>query len=316
MDTFPFRSNFVELDHVKKLLPRLAKMHKQITTYTEPTEYHNRTKLHPGYLKFKTSSTDPGKFYTLSLKPNMYLAYSLLSDYFQEYIRIQAHRSDDISPLEYWEKNGNKIIAETDSLIVQRDLVRQHVKECTQFHPEIMTSMIKFFHAKKILDFCAGWGDRLAACISMDHVVQKYTGIDANRSLFKGYDRMIKEYLPKHSRHKYEMIEGDCIEVLPTLRETYDFVFTCPPYFDKEFYTDGRTNDDEQSIVKYTENWVKDFLINAIGLAYSLVAKNGHVIIAISGFEQELISQISYLMEYRGLIKCADMSLMVWCRRL
>jgi len=316
MDTFPFRRDFVTLDHVKSLLQKLSQTHKQIITHKEPTEYHIRTNLHGSHLKFKTYRTDPGKFYTLSLQSNMYLSYGLLSDFFQEHVRICARRNDDISPLEYWEKNVEKITKEIESKVEQRDFIRQNVKECTQFHPEIMTAMIKFFHAKKILDFCAGWGDRLAACISMDDVIQKYTGIDANWSLFKGYEQMIKEYLPKHSRHKYEMIQGDCIDILPKLNDMYDFIFTCPPYFDKEFYTDGKTDNDEQSILKYTENWLKDFLINAIGLAYSLLAKNGHIIIAISGFEQELVSQVSYLMEYRGVIKCADLSLLVWCRRM
>jgi len=313
MDTFPFRNRFTDIDDIKLLLGKLKDTHTCMNISQVPTEYHNRTMSNVDKTKYKTHSKDSGKFYSLPLMPNTYLTYGLLSDYFQEHLRIQAKRNDDISPLEYWEQNKDTICAQTDSVVEQRDLVRKNVKECTQFHPGILVGIIKLFHAKKILDFCSGWGDRLAACISMDEYVQKYTGIDVNKSLFNGYEKMIKNYLPKHSRHKYEMIRGDCIEVLPKISDMYDLVFTCPPYFDKEIY---EAENKDQSIQKYTENWIKDFLVSAIGLAYSLLKKDGHIVIAISGFEEILIEKLAFLADYRGIIKCADLSLMVWCKTI
>jgi DNA modification methylase len=276
----------------------------------EPSEYHKRTNLAAKDLFFRTSKNDNSKQYVnLELTPNMYLAYGLLSDYFQEPVRMKARRRDDISPRRYWFYNEEKIKAQTSNPVEQRDLIRQGVKECTQFNPEIMIGLIKLFHMKKVLDFCAGWGDRLAGCIALDHRIQKYTGIDANKELFNGYKKMIKQYLPKHSRSKYEMICGDAVDVLPTINDMYDAVITCPPYFDKEIYN----HDESQSIYKYPENWVKDFLVNAMGLAFGLLKDGGHMIICISGFEQEVLDKVDF-MAYRGLIKCGDMSLMVWCK--
>ena len=36
------------------------------------------------------------------------------------------------------------------------------------------------------------------------------------------------------------MIEGDSNQILDTIDNSYDFIFSCPPYFDLEKYDDDR----------------------------------------------------------------------------
>ena len=48
--------------------------------------------------------------------------------------------------------------------------------------------MYKKYNAKKVLDFTAGWGSRMTAALAADI---DYIGIDSNKSLKKGYNKII-----------------------------------------------------------------------------------------------------------------------------
>lgn len=39
-------------------------------------------------------------------------------------------------------------------------------KECTQFKPSLVVAVIQYFRATRVLDFSAGWGDRLTGAIA------------------------------------------------------------------------------------------------------------------------------------------------------
>ena len=49
--------------------------------------------------------------------------------------------------------------------------------------------MYRKYNAKKVLDFTAGWGSRMTAALAADI---DYIGIDSNKSLKKGYNKIIK----------------------------------------------------------------------------------------------------------------------------
>jgi len=61
---------------------------------------------------------------------------------------------------------------------------------CSSFDPAIALHIFRKFESKRILDFCAGWGDRLIAAIAHN---ASYTGIDINGDLFKGYKDCIDQ---------------------------------------------------------------------------------------------------------------------------
>ena len=85
--------------------------------------------------------------------------------------------------------------------------------------------------AKKVLDFTAGWGARLIAAMALDI---DYTGIDANKALKPGYDKIIKTLSP-YSKSKVKMIFKKA-ETVDISKLKYDFVFTSPPYEYLEVY--------------------------------------------------------------------------------
>lgn len=84
--------------------------------------------------------------------------------------------------------------------------------------------------AKNILDFSAGWGGRLVGAMVIPNTT--YIGIDTNKDLKSGYDKMIKE-LGVGDRAR--MIYQDSAKV-DYSKLNYDFVLTSPPYFTLEKY--------------------------------------------------------------------------------
>jgi len=196
---------------------------------------------------------------------------SKLSDYFQEQNRIMARRKDqEKSPFEIWEENKH----------LEREDIRLNTKECTTFCCTISRCLIKELKSKKILDFCSGWGDRLIGAMTCDDRIKYYCGIDPNKKLHKGYSNMKKSFLEKGLHKKYEMIEGCAEDIIPTLKKTFDLIFTSPPYFDLEIYSDDKS----QSINKYPkfEDWYNKFLVNSIKLSITKLEKYGYIAININ----------------------------------
>jgi hypothetical protein len=100
------------------------------------------------------------------------------------------------------------------------------------FKPSVAKWIYCKLGAKNILDFSAGWGGRLVGAMVLPDT--KYIGIDTNKDLKKGYDKMIKE-LGVGGRVK--MIYTDSAKV-DYSKLNYDTVFTSPPYFTLEKYED------------------------------------------------------------------------------
>jgi hypothetical protein len=100
------------------------------------------------------------------------------------------------------------------------------------FKPSVAKWIYCKLGAKKILDFSAGWGGRLVGAMVLPDT--KYIGIDTNRDLKKGYDKMIAEL---GVRDRVKMIYGDSAKV-DYSKLDYDTVFTSPPYFTLEKYED------------------------------------------------------------------------------
>ena len=91
--------------------------------------------------------------------------------------------------------------------------------------------MYRKYNAKKVLDFTAGWGSRMTAALAADI---DYIGIDSNKSLKKGYNKIIKA-TKKHTKSKVKLFFQPA-ETVNYSKLDYDFVFTSPPYEYLELY--------------------------------------------------------------------------------
>lgn len=233
---------------------------------------------------------------------NDYLDYNIMSDYFQEECRIRCKRFDaTMSPLDFWSNQSNKdLIVRTAikkygkiNAYSCRETLYELSNECTSFRPTVMVSLIQLFDATTILDFSAGWGDRLLGAMSQDSKIEYYCGVDPNTCLHPNYDKMMDFF--KKDRSKYNMIISPFQTAIIPDRE-YDMVCTSPPYFTLECYTDECTQS-VSSCDNNVDKWLNDFLFFSIKKAWSHLKNNGHLIIIINDmkhikFVEEMIKFI------------------------
>jgi len=96
--------------------------------------------------------------------------------------------------------------------------------------------MYKWFcpEGGKILDPFAGGSVRgIVAGYSGFH----YTGIDLSKQQIEANRAQAKEIL-KEEENKVNWIEGDSADVKEIAEGKYDFIFSCPPYYNLEIYSD------------------------------------------------------------------------------
>jgi hypothetical protein len=156
-------------------------------------------------------------------------------------------------------------------------------KKCSYFFVNIAYGFYKYFEAKSVLDISSGWGDRLIAACVADI---KYYGADPNSCNTVHYNQMI-ELLGDKAKQKVVLSGFENLEIT----ETYDLIFSSPPYFELEKYS----NDVDQSHLKYNteKSWIHDFLYVVIKKAWKYLNNGGHMCL--------------YMNDYFNLIYCEDM---------
>lgn len=121
----------------------------------------------------------------------------------------------------------------------------------------------------RVLDPCAGWGDRLTGAFCSG-VVGEYVGVDPNSQLFAGYGEIKRLFAPLSSATmKATMVMQGFETVAPLLADaSFDVVFTSPPFFDYEVYS--------QQNPTYVD-WEAEFYEPLVSHALRLVHASGVV---------------------------------------
>ena len=117
------------------------------------------------------------------------------------------------------------------------------VAGCNIFRAHLAADLFALLGATRVLDPCAGWGDRLIGALAVP-AVRRYLGCDPNPALRLPHAHMARELAPLRA----DAGEGGAYEVLPLPFEDaplpaqpdFDCVLTSPPYFDLELYEDER----------------------------------------------------------------------------
>lgn len=133
-----------------------------------------------------------------------------------------------------------------------------------------------------LLDFCAGYGGRLLAAASLK---TRYVGIDAARAQCVGLRRM-NAFLNAGA----EIVHGCAEEVLPGFeRGRFDVVFSSPPYFRLERYSDERS----QSFRRYPEyrKWITGFLEPVIQQSFTVLRRGGYLALNVSNTQHYEIAE-------------------------
>ena len=143
-----------------------------------------------------------------------------------------------------------------------------------QFKPTLAKAMYNFFGAKKVLDFSMGWGDRLVGFLASD--AQSYIGIDPNTKLHEPY-KQIEAYCNTDKETRFICAPAEDADLSDV---KVDFVFTSPPYFDTEKYS----QEDTQSWKRYpkTDDWLNGFLYPTLKKCWDVLEEGGRICVNIS----------------------------------
>lgn len=208
------------------------------------------------------------------------------SNYFHQSARWQSASKSHASPFEVWsnDRMRRRLMHALFTLKVQkvdvailRSILQLHSYIAQQFPPAQAKAIYDYFGARRVLDFCAGWGDRFAAfnaCAS----TRFYLGIDPNVSLLDGYQRQVECY---GTGKGYRIIPKAAEDVdLGEYANSFDLCFTSPPYFSAEHYSD----DSAQSFKRYAtpDAWLREFLFAALKRAFDALKPGGHMVVNIA----------------------------------
>jgi hypothetical protein len=149
----------------------------------------------------------------------------------------------------------------------------------SQFRPAAAKAIYQHFNSKRVLDFSAGWGDRLCAFHSCPQT-EFYFGVDPSDRVHSNYQRQNEFY---KTGKEVSLVKG-CAEDVEIPENTFDTVFTSPPYFNIERYTGTFSEDSTQSWKRYKklEVWLEKFLFRTIEKSWKALKSGGVLAVNIS----------------------------------
>lgn len=163
----------------------------------------------------------------------------------------------------------------------------------TTFMPAYAKAIIAHFGARRVLDPCAGWGDRLAGALALRQQQEEagaadplttYVCFDPNRALRRGHRQIAELFGAKlQSDDGTSMLfdNGFAVHAMPfeegapdlLSNDSFDLVFTSPPFFDLEVYSSSNP--------QYGSDWLGRFYRPLMVQSARCVEPGGHVCIHI-----------------------------------
>lgn len=161
---------------------------------------------------------------------------------------------------------------------------RNNIRSClrmrrylpSQFKASVAKYLYESFDAKRVLDPSAGWGDRLSGFLG-SKCTTEYVGIDPNSLLHPCYKKQFEFYSQRVSGKTATFIHSPAEDAdLSEYKEYFDLVFTSPPYFDAERYS----QEDTQSFARYptVESWLNNFMFPTLRKSWESLRVGGVLI--------------------------------------
>lgn len=177
---------------------------------------------------------------------------SALVDFFSEPARMLAVRKDEgAPPLELWRNEDVARFVVEKALRKYGDLTDFSLRHglygkvagCNLFKCHLASAIYTFLGGTRILDPCAGWGDRLLGAMGTP-AVKRYLAFDPNPALVPCHQGMIATLKPLATEGADYQVSPVPFEegVIPAAdgKPAFDLVMTSPPYFTLELYEDER----------------------------------------------------------------------------
>lgn len=266
-----------------------------------------------------------GQFTKLVVSDDAYDEVNKLVDYFSYKPRMQCKRKGLQSPEEYFEQNKQKV-NENAIRLQQRNLYKNlpleywiieslydlaRKNECSTFKISLTKFIYTFFRTQYALDPSAGWGDRALGAASAG--VPVYIGVDPSTKMADVYPKII-EFIKSKGLQSYAIYSMSFLDVnYPP--ETFDTVFTSPPFYDYEVYDVQEA--EKQSIFgsPSIQQWLDTFMFPYLEKAWSFLKISGILALYITDipgtqYMTNIYTYITDLLqgEYNGVFAVVDKS--------
>lgn len=148
--------------------------------------------------------------------------------------------------------NRFKYIGKLPDELTNREILRGlnisgMVRAYSHFDNSGMVEFLQDYDIKSLYDPCAGWGERMLTCMVSG---VEYAGTDINRASVDAHMLLLDKYREYAFGNAYVAL-GDSAERDMT-SGTHEAVFTCPPYGDREIYTElGAENLDPDAFLDW-----------------------------------------------------------------
>lgn len=283
---FPYKREFIDPEELWKNAVSLDLVRVEVITL--PKDMNSWRSIPRGFeWKFQ------GETVAFVTTEPCYSMVNKLVDYFSEEARMHASRKDRMSPYDYYMTHYPEILTQAqqyqsvartkgDDRPLKhwlREAVYLNGKglECTTFKIAVTKALFRYFGSKVVLDPSAGWGDRCLGAAAAGVTI--YHGVDPNPRLRKAYDEMIGFIHAHNPELQYSIVSEDFLKVELT-PGSYDTIFTSPPFFDFEIYSD----DPKQSVHGRgtIDKWTNEFFYPYLRKAWDALATGGYFIIYMS----------------------------------
>ena len=249
-----------------------------------------------------------GRCVYICMKSNSYPRCNMLTDYYTEEIRMKAHVNGHKSPYEVWnnDKQRDKIIdmvkksGKKPTAKNLREGIYKTVPECSNFKITTAQEMYLFFEAKVVFDPFGGWGDRMIGAAAAG--VQQYCCTDINQDLIVGYNKManmLREHSKTQIGYRFMPIERYSVNEFKSDfgSEAPDCIFTSPPFFNYEIYSDnGKSGSGQESYNKWRDTW----FYPVIDRVWGMLKPEGYFAIHLSGIRCKMSIDLQDFMTARG----------------
>jgi hypothetical protein len=157
-------------------------------------------------------------------------------NYFEFLVNLDTFREKKFiqNMLKYYEdvKNKNKTKHEYKVL---KEVYNICISAINIMRPLNCMEIYTRFNAKRVLNFCAGWGGSTVAASALN--LDAFYGIEINTDLKDPYDKMVT-YLRTKSNTEFSIHFGDATDFDYSIIN-YDTVFASPPYYFIEKYANN-----------------------------------------------------------------------------
>ena len=237
---------------------------------------------------------------TVGLDIANYFHPHMVNSYYSGYMNAHDAYNDDKKfrdCIKRWLDMGNYI----DNGGMRRILkTRNGVKSVTDFKPVIARFVYDTYAPINgfVLDPCCGYSGRLIGALASKNNIN-YHGIDPDINTIQG-NLSCYNILKDSTKCNCRFYLGCAEDIMPEINREYDVIFTSPPYFDLEIYSDNKNQ--SSSRYKAYSCWLEKFMYVIIAQSKRLLKENGKLIINVKNtVKYKLADDVKSYVEKTGL---------------